>query len=1058
MEIPRQSSLASRHSSSGASGRVSSTGSASASDAPKRHTSTGARSSTPNNNNNTPSSVAQAASSLALLLREDKMLTKLDMHVGSGDEAAFSYAAALLESEDSKNHQQRAEEALGEVDRKLALVESLGERVSRTSPEAVAGSLLRLHGYSIEEESSGEGEGGAKARSAPTSGTTTTLMATRERCDRLKRQGEVLDGVAGRVETSLNRGLNRMEKATKRLSRVLQLSATLKMILRLQFEASKLVGFYLDDLRDLTRAAASVAVIEDLLSKPELKDGPKIDVVEAVRPEARKTGAAVRKAAADLLAKHQVASMSNSSSSVIQLGATLQVYFHLGELPQAAWSAVNHAVNAAEKVSNEFWSPTTLSNLTESATTEAKLASGSGKKLSDASLQRAIKAKLKELRAEAAGRWARGITEASLQVWNLHQVLSRKSDPVTRKPFVDVVAESAIPEKYEQYRPPGQTKEDFSIFLLYWERLCYKMGDRLKHILEYENGKFAPDASSLYPAVRAASIHMLTSLSDAMQVGLSSATLDDTNSSSSSGVLGGSAALGDSFLQWTTSADITQGAGPTLSSADTWTVTKNTGSEASGADGYKSSGNAVSISGVFNSPHWVSLQGNHASSKGLFRLQRAFLEASRDRLCAPLQFMFQENVTVDDAGNAISHLPLLPSRYDIQKLDANIRQELSLADPREGGGDLSAVTMISENVTGMISQFCEQANNAVSNAGEDACLDPKDGSPTEALLHDLKVAKIMNAMAESLRAAPEKVFLEPYRPAVTAKLEEAADMCEQALKTGLQEIDNFIHANILGPLCRALNRRVAATIGRMHYGSYMQESGGGLDNDGPSFVQKYINDMYEDLGNDHLSKLPKKYAAVVASTVATFSIYTFVSNVSLMRPLAESTKLHITQDLADFELSLEQLMVKGGQSKHLNEIANGKPYVELRAVRQMLFWTGLEDSSKPAASIAKTMSRETWVRQVRPSTVFHYLFSFAPSLLSSPHHFKRVRVDEYVGTLVTLDGEVEEGEAGSWMTTMACCDSYRQRESAQQGAGDGDARVANILMTLGPELLRRRRP
>lgn len=1026
MDIPRQASMST---SSTSGGRTSSTVSDN------------------RNPSNAPSSAAQAASSLALLLREDPLLTKLNLHQGGGEDAAFSYAAALLESENSKNHQQQAEEALGEVERKLALVESLAERVSRTSPEAVAGSLLRLHGYTI-EESSDETE-------APVSGnTTTTLLVTRERCERLKRQGEVLEGVASRVETSLNRGLQRMEKATKRLSRVLQLSATLKMILRLQFEASKLEGFYLDDLRDLTRAAASVAVIEDLLSKPELKEGPKIDIVEAIRPEARKTGTAVRKAAADLLAKHEGTGSSNSSA-VIQLGATLQVYFHLGELPQAAWSAVNHAVMTSEKISNEFWSPTTLSNLTESATTEAKLATGSGKKWSDANMQRTIKAKLKELRADAAAKWARGITEASLQVWNLHQVLSRKSDPVTRQLFVDVVAQAPIPEKYEKYCPPGQPKEEFSIFSLYWERLCYKMGDRLKHILEYENGKFAADVSGLYPAVRVASINMLASISDAMQVGLSSNTLEDATSTSANGVLGGSAALTDPFLQWTTSSDADKAAGPAISSADTWTVVK-TGDNDVG-DAYKSSGSAISMSSVFNSPHWVSLQGNHASSKGLFRLQRAFLEASRERLCAPLQFMFQENVTVDDAGNAISHLPLLPSRYDIQQLDTIIRQELSLADPREGGGDLSAVTMISENVISMISQFCEQALNAVSQAGDEACLDPKDGSPTEALLHDMKVAKIMNAMAESLLAAPDKVFLEPYRPAVTAKLEEAANMCEQALQPGLQEIDKFVQTQILGPLCRALNRRIASTIGRIHYGSYMQDSND-TDGEGPLFVQKYLSDMYENLGNDHLSKLPKKYAAFVASTISTFSIYTFVSNASLMRPLAESTRLHLTQDLADFELSLEQLMIKGGQTKQLSEIANGKPYAELRAVRQMLYWTGLEDTTKPPANVAKSMARETWVRHVRPSTAFHYLFSFAPSLLSSPHHLKHMKVDEYVGTLVTLEGDIEEGEAGAWMTTMACCDSYQQRESAQQGTKDGDARVANILMALGPELLRRQRP
>ena len=104
------------------------------------------------------------------------------------------------------------------------------------------------------------------------------------------------------------------------------------------------------------------------------------------------------------------------------------------------------------------------------------------------------------------------------------------------------------------------------------------------------------------------------------------------------------------------------------------------------------------------------------------------------------------------------------------------------------------------------------------------------------------------------------------------------------------------------------------------------------------------------------------------------------------------------------------------------------------------------------------MLREVWVRDVRPSAVFHYLFSFAPTLLSSPHHLKRMKVEDYVGLLVTLNGKVNEGEASAWMTTMACCDSYQQRESAQRGVAEGDPRIATILMSLGPELLRRRHP
>jgi conserved oligomeric Golgi complex subunit 5 len=97
------------------------------------------------------------------------------------------------------------------------------------------------------------------------------------------------------------------------------------------------------------------------------------------------------------------------------------------------------------------------------------------------------------------------------------------------------------------------------------------------------------------------------------------------------------------------------------------------------------------------------------------------------------------------------------------------------------------------------------------------------------------------------------------------------------------------------------------------------------------------------------------------------------------------------------------------------------------------------------------------MRDVRPSTVFHFLFSYGPSLLSSPHHLKRMKVEEYVSTLVKLDGSVDNGEDDSWMTTMTCCDSYQQRASSAGGNLDGDSRVPEILMILGQELMRRRR-
>jgi hypothetical protein len=784
----------------------------------------------------------------------------------------------------------------------------------------------------------------------------------------------------------------------------------------------------------------------------------------------------------------------------------------LGELPQAAWSAVNHALLAAEKATNTFWSPTTLTNLQETATSEAKI-SASSKKLSDTNVQRALKNKLKEFRARAATRWADDIYEASLQVWNLQQVLVRKSDPVSRQVFRDVVAAAHIPENFQSFSSIGNEDidgdardsngtdaKDWSIFTLYWDRLCQRMGDRLKHIATYENGKFSSDVAALYPATRSATLNMLASLQDTMHAaGVSgssfAASLEETSATSSSkmGIFGGSDTLDDPFLQWSTRVtDDNFGTGtntgngelgekrrvglPTIA-ADSWTVVKNgrmddtVGGTSASITGISSS-TTTSMSAVFNSPEWLTLQGNHASQKGLFRMQMTFLNASSERLCAPLEYMFAPNVTIDDVGNAISQLPLLPSKYDIQRLDTIVRQELAMADPREGGGELSAVTMIAENVVQMISQFCTQAENAISKVGEDGCL-TADGSRTDALTHDVKVTNIVFFMSECLQNAPEKVFLEPYRPAVTHQLEEASSISMRALSPARKEIDNMVTKLVLHPLSRALNKRVARMMGRMHQeGAYLNQGGSGrtstsLDNTESSFVQKHLSGFYDNLYATFFQKLPPPYSLFVGSAVSIFSIYTFLSTASLIRPIEEDAKIQLTQDLADFELVLDQFLSRAGgnvSSTTLRTIGNGKAYAELRAVRQMLFWTGLDDKTKAATTIAKNLSREVWARDIRPSTVCHYLFSFANDLLSSPHHWKRLRVEQYVGTLVSLDGDIDEGESLDWMTTLACCDSYKQRESAQAShLGEnsvqlkGDNRITAILMALGPELLQRRR-
>jgi len=282
-------------------------------------------------------------------------------------------------------------------------------------------------------------------------------------------------------------------------------------------------------------------------------------------------------------------------------------------------------------------------------------------------------------------------------------------------------------------------------------------------------------------------------------------------------------------------------------------------------------------------------------------------------------------------------------------------------------------------------------------------------------------------------------------------------VCEIALLPAIHEIDGMIKTQVLNPIVRVVNRRIAATMGSVHRGIYLEalkESGDS------SFVERSVTSLFSSLHSNILSKLPADFASFVAASTTIYSIYCFISNVALVRPIGESSRLRITQDLADLEMALEQFFIKTGSGSAipLPRINGGKPYAELRAVRQLLFWNGF-DSKDPVEKLASNILHENWIKDIRPSTVIHILASFGPKLFSSPHHMHRLSAGDYVmNNLLTAEGSYEDGEVNAWLTILNCCDSYQQRESIDSNDTAGDKRVIGLLHVVGPELLKRIRP
>ena len=80
------------------------------------------------------------------------------------------------------------------------------------------------------------------------------------------------------------------------------------------------------------------------------------------------------------------------------------------------------------------------------------------------------------------------------------------------------------------------------------------------------------------------------------------------------------------------------------------------------------------------------------------RLHIEFIRASTNRLNYLLQLMFPREKITSDA--------VLPSKYDVKHLHKAINAEISLADPREGGGELSMAEDLAEVVVVIMDEFC----------------------------------------------------------------------------------------------------------------------------------------------------------------------------------------------------------------------------------------------------------------------------------------------------------------------------------------------------------------
>eukprot|EP01117_Protostelium_nocturnum_P020411 TRINITY_DN9165_c0_g1_i2.p1 TRINITY_DN9165_c0_g1~~TRINITY_DN9165_c0_g1_i2.p1 ORF type:complete len:748 (-),score=194.71 TRINITY_DN9165_c0_g1_i2:48-2291(-) len=153
----------------------------------------------------------------------------------------------------------------------------------------------------------------------------------------------------------------------------------------------------------------------------------------------------------------------------------------------------------------------------------------------------------------------------------------------------------------------------------------------------------------------------------------------------------------------------------------------------------------------------------------------------------------------------------------------------------------------------------------------------------------------------------------------------------------------------------------------------------------------------------------------------------FLRHATLIRPLGESGKLKLTADMAQFELAVATI-------QPLNTL--GSAYQELRALRSFVF--------KELDQIPNCSEKDI----LPPSSVFHHLFSRAPSSLLLPHQLHKWNIAQY------SDWMDQHTENQIWNLLKECLDSYASQVNAK-----GEKQftpIYPIILDLAPNLLKQK--
>ncbi|KIL68918.1 hypothetical protein M378DRAFT_70503 [Amanita muscaria Koide BX008] len=250
--------------------------------------------------------------------------------------------------------------------------------------------------------------------------------------------------------------------------------------------------------------------------------------------------------------------------------------------------------------------------------------------------------------------------------------------------------------------------------------------------------------------------------------------------------------------------------------------------------------------------------------------------------------------------------------------------------------------------------------------------------------------------------------------------EEHPDTVFTMLRPSIHELHN-LYKSLIEPISTGIRREIGAILSRLH----RVDLGKPMDPTSGLGANLYIRDLSEKLSfikTEILSRYNLDEAnRTWAISICNFTVKTFLLHVSIAKPLSESGKLQLTNDMTELEFSLSAFLAEGSQGRRNAGLELiGEDYLALRAMRPLLFLNN------------EQLVSPVFTRGLRPLFVLHHILVRSPIPL--PHALHGWQEAEYVRWVD------EHSEEEAWALVESGLEHW-EKVSESEGIDIKDARI-----------------